>query len=79
MFLDGDMLKHVPAFSRQQLEIACEDFSNIIGSSTDIILYKGIMNGGPEIAAISLAASDNVWTTFYEIRFQMMVKIIKQM
>ncbi|XP_078427488.1 putative LRR receptor-like serine/threonine-protein kinase At1g63430 [Wolffia australiana] len=70
MSLDGALIKHAPAFSRQQLEIACEDFSNIIGSSPDIILYKGIMKDGPEIAVISLIASINDWEPCHELLFQ---------
>ncbi|CAA7390932.1 unnamed protein product [Spirodela intermedia] len=54
--IDGGMLKHVPGFSRQQLEIACEDFS--------------IMKDGPEIAVISLTVAEKDWTAFHELHFQ---------
>jgi len=40
---DSDMLKSLPKLSRQELEVACEDFSNIIGSSPETVVYKGTM------------------------------------
>uniref|UniRef100_M1AWC9 Receptor kinase n=1 Tax=Solanum tuberosum TaxID=4113 RepID=M1AWC9_SOLTU len=55
IYVDTGMLKDVVIYSRQELEVACEDFSNIIGSSPDSIVYKGTMKGGPEIAVAELA------------------------
>ncbi|KAG5593178.1 hypothetical protein H5410_043692 [Solanum commersonii] len=55
IYVDTGMLKDVVRYSRQELEVACEDFSNIIGSSPDSIVYKGTMKGGPEIAVAELA------------------------
>jgi len=57
-------------YSRQDLEVACEDFSNIIGSSPDSLVYKGIMKGGPEIAVISLCIKEENWTGYLELYFQ---------
>lgn len=57
-------------FSRQELEVACEDFSNIIGSSPDSFVYKGNMKGGPEIAVISLCVKEEHWTGYLELYFQ---------
>uniref|UniRef100_A0A1D1Z8C6 Putative LRR receptor-like serine/threonine-protein kinase At1g63430 n=2 Tax=Anthurium amnicola TaxID=1678845 RepID=A0A1D1Z8C6_9ARAE len=70
MSIDDEMLKHVLRLSRQELEIACEDFSNIIGSSPDSIVYKGTMKGGPEIAVISFSTSEDDWTSYHELYFQ---------
>lgn len=56
--------------SRQELEIACEDFSNIIGSSPDSKMYKGIMKDGPEVAVVSLCISESHWTTYLEHYFK---------
>ncbi|CAN0841332.1 Probable LRR receptor-like serine/threonine-protein kinase At1g63430 [Linum grandiflorum] len=67
---DTDMLKDVAKFNRQELETACEDFSNIIGSSPDSLVYKGIMKGGPEIAVISLCIKEELWTGYLELYFQ---------
>lgn len=70
VFVDSEMLKDVMRYSRQELEVACEDFSNIIGSSPDSIVYKGIMKGGPEIAVISLCIKEENWTGHLELYFQ---------
>ncbi|KAJ4812005.1 Protein kinase family protein [Rhynchospora pubera] len=63
--INETLLENVPRISRQELEEACEDFSNIIGSSSDTVIYKGTMKGGPEIAVVSLCVSRNYWTTSY--------------
>uniref|UniRef100_A0A0D9W7K3 Protein kinase domain-containing protein n=1 Tax=Leersia perrieri TaxID=77586 RepID=A0A0D9W7K3_9ORYZ len=55
--IDDDLLGNVPKISRQELAEACEDFSNIIGSSHDTVVYKGTMKDGNEIAVVSLSAS----------------------
>ncbi|XP_008778738.2 probable LRR receptor-like serine/threonine-protein kinase At1g63430 [Phoenix dactylifera] len=68
--IDNEMLKNVSRLTRQELEVACEDFSNIIGSSPDSIVYKGTMKDGPEIAVISLCISKDQWTGYLEFFFQ---------
>lgn len=68
--IDSEMLKDVMRYSRQDLEVACEDFSNIIGSSPDSVVYKGNMKGGPEIAVISLCIKEENWTGYLELYFQ---------
>ncbi|XVF10623.1 hypothetical protein REPUB_Repub07fG0198500 [Reevesia pubescens] len=70
IYIDSELLKDVTQFSRQELEVACEDFSNIIGSSPDSLVYKGTMKGGPEIAVISLCVKDEHWTGYLELYFQ---------
>ncbi|PON62840.1 Tyrosine-protein kinase [Parasponia andersonii] len=70
VYVDSELLKDVVRFSRQELEVACEDFSNIIGSSPDSLVYKGNMRGGPEIAVISLCIKEENWTGFLELYFQ---------
>ncbi|THG09287.1 hypothetical protein TEA_021800 [Camellia sinensis var. sinensis] len=70
IYIDSEMLKDVSRFSRQGLEIACEDFSNIIGSSPDSLVYKGTMKGGPEIAVISLCIKEEHWTGYLELYYQ---------
>ncbi|KAJ9549888.1 hypothetical protein OSB04_022431 [Centaurea solstitialis] len=70
IFIDFDLLKDVTRYSRQELEVACEDFSNIIGSSADSVVYKGTLKGGPEIAVISLCNRDENWTGYLELYFQ---------
>ncbi|KAL3499356.1 hypothetical protein ACH5RR_038449 [Cinchona calisaya] len=68
--VDPEMLKGVTKLSRQELEEACEDFSNIIGSSPDSQVYKGTMKGGPEIAVISFCVKEEHWTGYLELYFQ---------
>ncbi|KAK8935376.1 putative LRR receptor-like serine/threonine-protein kinase [Platanthera zijinensis] len=68
--VDDGMLKTVFRYSRQELEVACEDFSNIIGSSPDSRVYKGTVVNGPEIAVISLSASIAQWPSCLELFFQ---------
>lgn len=68
--VDSNMLKGVTRYSRQELEVACEDFSNIIGSSSDSLVYKGTMKGGPEIAVISLCIKEVHWTGYLELYYQ---------
>lgn len=70
VYIDPDMLKDVPRYSRQELEVACEDFSNIIGSSSDSVVYKGTIKGGPEIAAISFCIKEEQWSGYHELYFQ---------
>lgn len=43
----------VPALRRSELETACEDFSNVIGSLSDCTFYKGTLSSGVEIAVTS--------------------------
>ncbi|KAF0893709.1 hypothetical protein E2562_029388 [Oryza meyeriana var. granulata] len=68
--IDDDLLANVPKISRQELAEACEDFSNIIGSSHDTVVYKGTMKDGSEIAVVSLSASVHYWTSYVELYFQ---------
>nr|AMM43029.1 LRR-RLK [Vernicia montana] len=70
VYTDSELLKDVVRFSRQELEVACEDFSNIIGSSQDSFVYKGTMKGGSEIAVISLCIKEEHWTGYLELYFQ---------
>lgn len=70
VFIDSEMLKDVVRFNRQELEVACEDFSNIIGSSSDSLVYKGTLKDGPEIAVISLCIKEEHWTGYLELYFQ---------
>ncbi|KAF3796240.1 putative LRR receptor-like serine/threonine-protein kinase, partial [Nymphaea thermarum] len=72
-FDSHEVLKGVLKISRQELEVACEEFSNIIGSSPDSVVYKGTMKGGPEIAVISLCISEDSWTSFRDLYFQRQV------
>ncbi|CAN6176753.1 unnamed protein product [Urochloa humidicola] len=43
----------VPALKRCELQAACEDFSNVVGSTPSCMLYKGTLSSGVEIAVVS--------------------------
>ncbi|XP_022746133.1 probable inactive receptor-like protein kinase At3g56050 isoform X2 [Durio zibethinus] len=61
----------VPKLKRSELEAACEDFSNVIGSSTIGTVYKGTLSNGVEIAVASVpvkAAKD--WSKNLETQFR---------
>uniref|UniRef100_A0A1J3G8Z3 Putative LRR receptor-like serine/threonine-protein kinase n=1 Tax=Noccaea caerulescens TaxID=107243 RepID=A0A1J3G8Z3_NOCCA len=70
VYVDSEMLKDVSRFTRQELEVACEDFSNIIDSCENSQVYKGTINGGTEIAVISLCVKEEDWTGYFELHFQ---------
>ncbi|XP_074570740.1 putative LRR receptor-like serine/threonine-protein kinase At1g63430 isoform X2 [Curcuma longa] len=67
--IDGDILKNVLRFSRQELVIACEDFSNIIGTSSHSIVYKGTMKDLTEAAVISSCILEDQWTNYLQLSF----------
>ncbi|PWA79046.1 leucine-rich repeat protein kinase family protein [Artemisia annua] len=69
-YADPNMLKDVMRYNRPELEVACEDFSNIIGSSSDSLVYKGNLKGGPEIAVISLCIKEEHWSGYLELYYQ---------
>ncbi|XP_020524671.1 protein MALE DISCOVERER 2 isoform X1 [Amborella trichopoda] len=50
--LQKEFLKGIPRLQFSDIESACEDFSNVIGSSMDNIVFKGTLNK-VEIAVIS--------------------------
>ncbi|CAN4102401.1 unnamed protein product [Withania somnifera] len=61
----------VPKLKRSELESACEDFSNVIGSSSVCTLYKGTLSSGVEIAVISrTVASTKDWPKDMEAQFR---------
>ncbi|KAL1559821.1 putative LRR receptor-like serine/threonine-protein kinase [Salvia divinorum] len=70
MYTDSEAARDVVRYSREELELACEDFSNIIGSSPHSLVYKGTMKGGPEIAVISFCIKEDQWTGYQELYFQ---------
>lgn len=61
----------VPSLKRAELEVACEDFSNIIGSLPDGTIYKGTLSSGVEIAVVSSAVtSSQNWPKDMEAQFR---------
>ncbi|GFP96853.1 probable inactive receptor-like protein kinase at3g56050, partial [Phtheirospermum japonicum] len=61
----------VPKLKRSEIESACEDFSNVIGSSSVGTFYKGTLSGGVEIAVVSVAVSSKKeWSSNLEAQFR---------
>jgi hypothetical protein len=61
----------VPSLKRSELELACEDFSNVIGSLSDYMVYKGTLSSGVEIAVVSTTkTSAKGWSKHCETQFR---------
>lgn len=61
----------VPKLNRAELETACEDFSNIIVTTSDCTVYKGTLSSGVEIAVAStLISSFKDWTKAAEMNYR---------
>ncbi|CAN8274592.1 unnamed protein product [Cochlearia groenlandica] len=61
----------VPKLNRSELEIACEDFSNIVETFDGFTVYKGTLSSGVEIAVASTAISESKeWTKAMESAYR---------
>ncbi|KAJ6385463.1 hypothetical protein OIU77_028613 [Salix suchowensis] len=70
----------VPKLKRSELEAACEDFSNIIGSFSDGTAYKGTLSSGVEIAVMSTAVrSHEFWLKNLEAQFRKKIETLSKM
>ncbi|PUZ62660.1 hypothetical protein GQ55_3G003800 [Panicum hallii var. hallii] len=66
----------VPSLGRTELQTACEDFINVIGSSSECILYKGTLSSGVEIAVVSTSAdSAKDWSDSSEEQFKNKISV----
>ncbi|CAH9098230.1 unnamed protein product [Cuscuta europaea] len=69
----------VPSLKRQELEIACEDFSNVVGASSFCTFYKGILSSGVEIAVICLTVeSHKDWSRDQEMQFRKKIDMLSK-
>lgn len=69
----------VPALKRSELEIACEDFSNIIGSVSGGRLFKGTLSSGVEIAVVStVVTSAKDWSKQSETQFKKKILVLSR-
>ncbi|KAL1207931.1 putative inactive receptor-like protein kinase [Cardamine amara subsp. amara] len=69
----------VPRLKRSEIEAACEDFSNVIGSCPIGTLFKGTLSSGVEIAVASVAtASAKEWTTNIEMQFRKKIEMLSK-
>ena len=65
------LLSGVPKLKRSEIETACEEFSNVIGSCPIGTLFKGTLSSGVEVAVASVAtASAKEWTNNIETQFR---------
>lgn len=64
---------------REALEVACEGFSNIIGSSSECVVYKGTLSNGTEISATSIQTVATNWSSQNEMSFRYKVKALARM
>nr|WIL59838.1 nodulation protein [Melilotus officinalis] len=69
----------IPSLKRAELELACEDFSNIIGSLQDETIYKGTLSSGVEIAVVSSAAtSSQDWSKNMQAQFRKKIEMLSR-
>lgn len=67
----------VPKLNRVDLESACEEFSNVIGSTPDSMLYKGTLSSGVEIAVTStIISSAKDWSEHSELYFRKKIEVL---
>jgi len=69
----------VPSLGRAELEAACENFSNVIGTVSDSALYKGTLSSGVEIAvASSPVKSAKQWSDHSEEQFRSKISVLSK-
>ncbi|KAJ4903960.1 Inactive receptor-like serine/threonine-protein kinase [Raphanus sativus] len=69
----------IPTLKRSEIEAACEDFSNVIGSCPIGKLFKGTLSSGVEIAVASInttCAKD--WKDNTEIQFRKKIEMLSK-
>ncbi|KAM1341507.1 hypothetical protein ACFX2F_005949 [Malus domestica] len=69
----------VPKLNRSELEAACEDFSNVIGTLSDGNVYKGTLSSGVEIAVTSITMESSAdWTKNLETQFRKKIETLSK-
>ncbi|CAL4904649.1 unnamed protein product [Urochloa decumbens] len=69
----------VPSLGRAELQTACEDFINVIGSSSECTLYKGTLSSGVEIAVVSTSVnSAKDWSDRSEEQFKNKISVLSR-
>ncbi|CAA7028902.1 unnamed protein product [Microthlaspi erraticum] len=69
----------VPTLKRSEIEAACEDFSNVIGSCPIGKLFKGTLSSGVEIAVASIdTTSAKDWKNNTEIQFRKKIEMLSK-
>ncbi|XP_078181498.1 protein MALE DISCOVERER 2-like isoform X3 [Carex rostrata] len=69
----------VPLLNRSELEAACEDFSNILGTLPGCVLYKGTLSSGSEITVVStMVTSATEWSDQLQAHFRNKVSVLSE-
>ncbi|KAK6935689.1 Serine-threonine/tyrosine-protein kinase, catalytic domain [Dillenia turbinata] len=72
-------IARVPSLKRSELEVACEDFSNVIGTLGDVTVYKGTLSSGVEIAVPSIGmTSSDEWSKSLETQFRNKIETLSK-
>ncbi|PKA51885.1 putative LRR receptor-like serine/threonine-protein kinase [Apostasia shenzhenica] len=78
--LQKALVTGVPSLKRSELEIACECFSNVIGSLSGCSLYKGTLSSGVEIAVTSsMIKSEKDWSNKSEELFRKKISVLSKL
>ncbi|KAJ6317825.1 hypothetical protein OIU76_013383 [Salix suchowensis] len=72
----------VPKLKRSEIEVGCEDFSNVIGSSPIGTLYKGTLSTGVEIAVLAVVSvaitSAKDWSKDLQVQFRQKIETLSR-
>nr|GEU90298.1 probable inactive receptor-like protein kinase At3g56050 isoform X2 [Tanacetum cinerariifolium] len=69
----------VPKLKRSELEAACEDFSNVIGSTSFRTVYKGTLSSWVEIVVVSVdTPSAKEWSKHLESSFRKRIDMLSK-
>ncbi|EOA26987.1 hypothetical protein CARUB_v10023083mg [Capsella rubella] len=69
----------IPVLKRSEIEAACEDFSNVIGSCSLGKLFKGTLSSGVEIAVASFATTfAKDWKNNTEVHFRKKIEMLSK-
>ncbi|BBN11382.1 hypothetical protein MPTK1_5g11430 [Marchantia polymorpha subsp. ruderalis] len=73
------IITELPINTREELEHECEEFSNIISSSSDSVVFKGTRDSGAQIAVARVRIPPSRWSCNSELHFLRKVKDLARM
>ncbi|KAJ4767140.1 Protein kinase family protein [Rhynchospora pubera] len=69
----------VPSLNRSELQAACEDFSNILGTLPGRVLYKGTLSNGSEITVVStMETAAAEWSGQLQSHFRNKISVLSE-
>lgn len=78
--LQETLIPGIPKLRRSEVESACEDFSNVVGTSSFGTVYKGTLPSRIEIAVISVVAlSSKDWSSHHQAHFRSKIDSLSEM